>query len=211
MSRSVSVCASLCDFSAMMKIMRMDASLATLVLCLLLSSCGTPKRVTTPADGGVESASGVVIPAALDRSHLGNVTYTIISPTVRIALTKASLGFTVGLKNGTYEFPEPMALSGFTGVRADFTHLAYGDVNHDGMIDAVLPLLIDHGDYSILEIAGVTESGSTARHFASFPIGKADLKSVSVINEKIHLNFTQVIPGDQGPRNTDLQLELPRK
>lgn len=189
--------------------MRTDFALALMALSVALASCGSAPATGNPSRG--ESSSVSPVPEALSAERLGNVSYMLINPSVRLALTNASLKFSADLRNGAYQFPPAMDASGFTGVHADLSHVVYGDVNHDGAYDAVLPLLIDHGDYSVLEIAAVTASGSTARHFASFPIGKGVLKSLAVTDGKIRVNFTQQIPGDPGPRNTELVLELPRK
>ncbi len=184
---------------------------ATVLLTLALSSCGAAPTTESPQAGAGESSSVSLVSPVLDQAHLANLSYTLINTSVRLALTKASRGFSIDLRDGTYLFPGSVAVSGFTRVHADFSHLVYGDINHDGTYDAVLPLFIDQGDSSILELAAVTESGSAPKHFASFPIGTAALRSLAITDGKIRVNFTQMIPGDPGPRNTELQLELPRK
>lgn len=148
------------------------------------------------------------IPGVLSSSGLLRLPYTITDRTVRTELSRVGLDFAIKLRGGSYRFASPR--SSFQTVHADERHIVYGDVNGDGVPDAVVPLVIGEGDEAFLEIAAVKETSSGALHFASFPLGKATLKSINITSGKIRVNYMHEVSGDPGPRNTELLLELPK-
>jgi hypothetical protein len=148
-------------------------------------------------------------PAVLSSSGLLRLPYTITDSTVRADLSRAGLGFSVRLRGGGHDFGS--ALTSFRTVHADAANIVYGDLNHDGVPDAVVPLIIAGGGIQVVELAAVEATGSGAKHFASFPLGRAELRSLDITSGKIRVNFSHTVAGDPGPRNTELLLELPAK
>ena len=153
----------------------------------------------------------VVIPPQLLGHKLGTATYTIIDPTVRKALTDAGQDFSVSVRDGSYEFPPSSLLTHYDTVRVDTSRIAYGDLNGDDIPDALIPVTVGTDEKATVELAAFTASGSSVRQFAAFPLGQATVKTFSITKGKIRVNFTHMLAGDPGPRNTELQLELPRK
>lgn len=172
------------------------------ILFVLLASCsGASRPVEIPVDP---------FPPEFSEARLGNATYTLVDSSLRTALTDSSLDFSVTLKNGMYEFPSAMNRRGYKKVRADLKDIAYGDVDGDSGTDAVFPLIIERKEDAVLEIVAVSSSGASVKHFASFPLGIAQLNSLSITNGKIRVNFVHQVTGDPGPRNTELLLEIPK-
>lgn len=172
---------------------------------MLLAACAKTDPVQTNEPFEVSLPT---IPAVLSSSGLLRLPYTITDTTVRSELTRVGLDFSIKLKNGSYRFASPRSV--FQTVRADKEHIVYGDLNGDEVIDVVVPLMIGEDYEPYLELAAVKASGSGAVHFASFPLGQASLKSITIMNGKIRVNYVHTVSGDPGPRNTELFLELPK-
>lgn len=175
------------------------------VLCsfvILLAACGEVRdEIATPVAPGV--------PDAISPARLGDASYTLTDPGVRSSFAQTGQSFVIQLRSGIFRSPVSAGSVLYGRIEIGVKNIRYGDLNGDAVPDAVVPLLIGESENTVLELAAVSASGSTAHHFASFPLGRATLKSLAVTQGKIRVNFTHTVPGDPGPRNTELTLELP--
>lgn len=169
---------------------------------LTLSAC-----VSSPKHQPSSDVTMRMIPAEISRSALASANYTLIDPTVRHALTEARQDFTISLRHGTYNFPPSALVGHYQTVTADTENIIYGDLNADGVQDAVIQVRIGTDEFSMTELAAFTASGGTATQFAAFPLGHATVKNIAIVDGKIRVNITHVVPGDPGPRNTEYILQ----
>lgn len=180
----------------------MMRSLFVIVSLVMLAACGEVREeAVVPVTPGV--------PDAISPARLGDASYTLTDPGVRSYFAQTGQSFVIQLRSGIFRSPVSAGSGLYDRTEIDAAHIRYGDLNGDTIPDAVVPLLIGDRENAVLELAAVSASGSTARHFASFPLGRATLKSLAVTQGKIRVNFTHIVPGDPGPRNTELILELP--
>lgn len=179
---------------------------------LILSACSTSSDSSSLAirtQSGVDTASD--IPLELSAQSLASANYTLIDPTVRRALTQAGQDFLVPVRGGSYIFPASALVGHFRTVRSDTEHITYGDLTGDSTPEAIVRLQVGTDENSMVELAAFTASGGTAYQFAAFPLGHADVRNVAITDRTIRVNFMHTVPGDPGPRNTELVLEIPRK
>lgn len=177
---------------------------------LVLGACGAP-ATNIDSGSGASMPKGEPIPAELSKIALASANYTLIDPAVRGALTKAGQDFRISVRGGTFNFPASVLVDHFKTVSVDTENIAYGDLTGDGIPDAVIQVKAGTDEFATVELAAFTASGGTAYQFAAFPLGRASIRSVDITVGKIRVNFTHSVPGDPGPRNTELMLELPKK
>jgi len=203
------------DLGCMVYAFRMKHFFASFFIpsLLLLSGCGTPTtNIGTGSGSSVPKGESIpAIPAELSRIALASADYTLIDPTVRGELTKANQDFRVSIRGGVFTFPASVLVSHYGTVSVDTENITYGDLTGDGILDAVVRVKAGTDDFATVELAAFTSSGGTAHQFAAFPLGRASVRSVDITAGKIRVNFSHMVPGDPGPRNTELLLELPKK
>lgn len=180
---------------------------------LLLSACGAAETSLDTGSGALAPAgeSAPIIPSELSRLALASADYTLIDPTVRGALTSAGQDFRIPVRAGSYTFPASILVGHYGTVSVDTDNVTYGDLTGDGVPDAVVRVKAGTDEFATVELAAFTASGGTAHQFAAFPLGQASIRSVDITAGKIRVNFTHIVPGDPGPRSTQLTLELPKK
>ncbi len=180
---------------------------------LVLGACGAPAtNIDSGSGASVPKGESIpAIPSELSRIALASANYTLIDPTVRGALTKAGQDFRVAIREGTFRFPASVLIDHYETVSVDTENIAYGDLTGDGIPDAVVRVKAGTDEFSTVELAAFTSSGGAAYQFAAFPLGRASVRSVDITSGKIRVNFMHSVPGDPGPRNTELMLELPKK
>jgi len=168
---------------------------------LTLAACGG--RGSGRAPLGIEP----VVVREISGASLANLTYTLTDPLVRERLMANGKTFSVTLRHGSAALlPADRRFGRVTLLQG---RTVYGDVTGDGREDAVVVLRVGEETPGILELAIVTEDAKGPMHFASYDLGQAELQSLRVQNGKIFVNIAQQVPGDPGPRNTALTLEVP--
>lgn len=190
---------------------RIIRNLGLIATSLFFSSC-THSETNTPIHLNTETnlrTSQSVIPLELDFDHIGRSTIVVMNPEIRTLFSQSGHDFTVKFKNGIADIPLKVAANGVYGIEMDRDLLVYGDIAGDQRPEVIVPIKEKTAQGTLLEIAAFTSSGGNPLHFSSFPIGKADLKSMSITNRKIRINFVHQVPGDPGPRNSEFILELP--
>ncbi len=179
-------------------------------ILLILSGCSDSssreKKETSPSVSVDESVYS--IPSKLSGIALASTDYTLIDPDVRSALSKAGHNFIVPVRNGSYSFPASVLMGQYRTVTVDTENISYGDLTGDGIPDAVTRVKIGSDAFERVELAAFTSSGGIAHQFASFPLGRATIRTVEIVAGKIRVNFTHTVLGDPGPRNTELLLEI---
>lgn len=180
---------------------------------LLLGACGAPAtNIDSGTGASVPKGESIpAIPAELSKIALASADYTLIDPTVRGALTEAHQDFRVSIRDGVFHFPASALVDHYGTVTVDTENITYGDLTGDGVPDAVVRVKAGTDEFATVELAAFTSSGSTAHQFAAFPLGRATIRTVDITAGKIRVNFSHMVPGDPGPRNTELMLELPKK
>jgi len=168
---------------------------------LTLAACGAKENGSSPQ--GMEP----VVVREISGASLANLTYTLTDPLVRERLMANGKTFSVTLRHGSAALLPADRRFGRVMILHDRT--VYGDVTGDGREDAVVVLRVGEETPGILELAIVTEDLYGPTHFASYDLGQAELQSLRIQNGKISVNILQQIPGDPGPRNTALTLEVP--
>lgn len=143
------------------------------LVIFLFSSCGS-----VAVEKDVKSLP--TIPSELTLSALQNFSYTIVSPSVRTLLSRANVGFTIRLQNGSAVFPHASELLPYDSVSVESNLSAEGDLNNDGRRDLVTVLRIGSGHTYETEIVAVTLSGGTLRQLASFPLGNVEVSSLAI-------------------------------
>lgn len=175
--------------------------LAAAILLVGCSDSKLPERSSVPSPPSESDGP----PTA---EQLLSMEYTITDPAVRSVLTKARKTFFVAVRDGRFDYSASARVYPFHAVRVDAASAAIGDVTGDTNPDAVVVITIGEGESSVTELAAVSVLSGSVKHIASFPLGHAEVRSVKIANGKIRVNFTHLVPGDPGPRNTELTLSL---
>jgi hypothetical protein len=167
--------------------------MASTVVCI---SCGRQ-----PSQTASDPTPAPSTPHAINLAVLRNLTYVLTDPSVRAALSAAGKPFSVALREGYAILPvqEPALRS--VALQAEAT--VYGDVTGDDVEDAVTVLKIGEDPNAVLEVAIVSLVQGKPMHLASYSLGVATLKWLTVVRGKAKVNFVHQLPGDPGPRNTE--------
>lgn len=170
---------------------------------ILLVGCAGPTEESLIISSALSKMNG---PPTVEQ--LLSMEYTITDPVVRRVLTKARKNFFVQVRSGHFTYPASALVDPYENVEVDATRAVIGDVTGDGKLDAVVRVSIGEGESSVTELAVVSVQSGALKHVASFPLGHVDVHSVKIANGKIRVNVIQMVPGDPGPRNSELTLSL---
>lgn len=174
---------------------RIHTAIIVATLAVLSACQGTP-------DGETSLPRSQEIPVELSSAALAEARYTLIDPSARRALTEEGQDFEVRVHGGSYES------RGLT-VSIDTTTVTYGDLTGDDVPEAVVRVTVGDGDLATTELAVMTATGGNANQLAAFPLGRATVLSTNVTGGAIRVSFMHTVPGDPGPRRSDLVLAMP--
>lgn len=175
-----------------MRSLRIFAALTS--TALLLGGCSA----TTLGD----SASGsedVAAPVThqIGTSALRNLSYVLSDTTLRSRLADAGKSFTVVLRDGSAFLP--VSDPRFQQVSLLEDTITYGDVTGDGQEEVALVLRIGEGTGAIFETEIVAMGDGRPAHLASYSLGNATLKELSIRRGSVRVEFMRTLPGDPGP------------
>lgn len=135
-----------------------------------------------------------------------NAEYSIASNSVRQIYSAAGKNFHISLTNGLYQATDRALLQPFDSVRLRTDFVAFGILHDSTDENLVTALDVGSQDNTQLEIVVLSRSGGLVSHTVSYPLGHAELQSLTIRSGFIHVVISHRLPSDPGPRVSEFVL-----